>query len=80
MEENEVLFDGLAFGPTRRNIWNMMENPFSSVTAKVMAVASSMFVLVSLVTMTLNTVEEMQYKVGITSTPCHYTTKSKENV
>ncbi|XP_040053055.1 potassium voltage-gated channel subfamily V member 2 [Gasterosteus aculeatus] len=64
MEENEVLFDGLAFGPTRRNIWNMMENPFSSVTAKVMAVASSMFVLVSLVTMTLNTVEEMQYKTA----------------
>ncbi|XP_075935923.1 potassium voltage-gated channel subfamily V member 2 [Anarhichas minor] len=62
MEENEELFDGLAFGPTRRSIWNMMEKPFSSVTAKLMAVASSMFVLVSLVTMTLNTVEEMQYK------------------
>ncbi|XP_054469067.1 potassium voltage-gated channel subfamily V member 2 [Anoplopoma fimbria] len=64
MEENEVLFDGLAFGPTRKNIWNMMEKPFSSVTAKLMAVASSMFVLVSLVAMTLNTVEEMQYKTA----------------
>jgi len=63
MEENEVLFDNLAFGSTRKNIWNLMEKPFSSVTAKLMAVASSMFVLLSLVTMTLNTVEEMQYKV-----------------
>ncbi|XP_034403149.1 potassium voltage-gated channel subfamily V member 2 [Cyclopterus lumpus] len=64
MEENEVLFDDLAFGSTRKNIWNLMENPFSSVTAKLMAVASSMFVLLSLVTMTLNTVEEMQYKTA----------------
>ncbi|TNN86392.1 Potassium voltage-gated channel subfamily V member 2 [Liparis tanakae] len=62
MEENEVLFDNLAFGSTRKNIWNLMEKPFSSVTAKLMAVASSMFVLLSLVIMTLNTVEEMQYK------------------
>ncbi|XP_042365932.1 potassium voltage-gated channel subfamily V member 2 [Plectropomus leopardus] len=63
-EENEVLFDGLAFGTIRRIIWNLMEKPFSSVTAKLMAVASSMFVLVSLVAMTLNTVDEMQYKTA----------------
>ncbi|KAL4005060.1 hypothetical protein ACER0C_004773 [Sarotherodon galilaeus] len=61
-EENEVLFNGMAFGQTRRKIWNLMEMPFSSITAKLVAVASSMFVLVSLVAMTLNTVEEMQYK------------------
>uniref|UniRef100_A0A3P8ZC68 Potassium voltage-gated channel subfamily V member 2 n=2 Tax=Esox lucius TaxID=8010 RepID=A0A3P8ZC68_ESOLU len=60
-EENEELFHGMAFGQTRCLIWNMMEKPFSSVTAKLMAVASSFFVLVSLVAMTLNTVEEMQY-------------------
>lgn len=63
MEENEASFQGTAFGPTRRKIWNLMEKPFSSVAAKMMAVASSMFVLISLVAMTLNTVEEMQYKV-----------------
>lgn len=63
MEENEELFHGMAFGPTRRVIWNLMEKPFSSITAKLMGVASSIFVLVSLVAMTLNTVEEMQYKV-----------------
>lgn len=63
MEENEVLFDYMVFGTTRRKIWNLMEKPFSSITAKLMAVASSIFVLISLVAMTLNTVDEMQYKV-----------------
>ncbi|XP_071781907.2 potassium voltage-gated channel subfamily V member 2, partial [Centroberyx gerrardi] len=63
-EESEELFRGLAFGRVRRNIWNLMEKPFSSVTAKLVAVASSFFVLVSLVAMTLNTVEEMQYKLS----------------
>ncbi len=60
-EEHEDLFQDMAFGHTRFIIWNMMEKPFSSVTAKLMALASSFFVLVSLVAMTLNTVEEMQY-------------------
>ncbi|KAL1266980.1 hypothetical protein QQF64_002655 [Cirrhinus molitorella] len=60
-EEHEDLFQDMAFGHTRFIIWNMMEKPFSSITAKLMAVASSFFVLVSLVAMTLNTVEEMQY-------------------
>lgn len=63
MEENEVLFDYMVLGMTRRRIWNLMEKPFSSITAKLMAVASSIFVLISLVAMTLNTVDEMQYKV-----------------
>uniref|UniRef100_A0A3B4ZFN7 Potassium voltage-gated channel subfamily V member 2 n=1 Tax=Stegastes partitus TaxID=144197 RepID=A0A3B4ZFN7_9TELE len=64
MEENEASFHGMAFGPIRRRIWNLMEKPFSSITAKLTAVASSFFVLVSLVAMTLNTVEEMQYKLS----------------
>ncbi|KAK2818852.1 hypothetical protein Q5P01_024413 [Channa striata] len=64
MEENEGLFHYMAFGVTRRKVWNLMEKPFSSIPAKLMAVASSFFVLVSLVAMTLNTVEEMQYKTA----------------
>ncbi|XP_061102934.1 potassium voltage-gated channel subfamily V member 2-like [Conger conger] len=59
-EENDELFDVMAMGQVRRAIWHLMEKPFSSVKAKLMAVASSFFVLVSLVTMSLNTVEEMQ--------------------
>ncbi|MEE6459241.1 hypothetical protein FKM82_000582 [Ascaphus truei] len=61
-EENEELFRGMRYGHLRRCIWNLMEKPFSSVTAKAMAVASSFFVLISVVAMTLNTVEDMQYK------------------
>lgn len=63
IEDNQFLFHNMVFGETRRKIWNLMENPFSSVPAKLVGVASSAFVLVSLVAMTLNTVDEMQYKV-----------------
>ncbi|XP_013880403.1 potassium voltage-gated channel subfamily V member 2 [Austrofundulus limnaeus] len=62
IEENEELFHDMFMGQARRAIWNLMEKPFSSVKAKLMAVASSLFVLISLVAMTLNTVEEMQYR------------------
>ncbi|XP_041041225.1 potassium voltage-gated channel subfamily V member 2 [Carcharodon carcharias] len=61
MEENEEHFRNLMCGCQRRIIWNLMEKPFSSVIAKMMAVASSMFVLTSIVAMVLNTVVEMQY-------------------
>ncbi|KAJ4941487.1 hypothetical protein JOQ06_011366 [Pogonophryne albipinna] len=61
IEEDEELFQDMFLGPQRRAIWNLMEKPFSSVKAKLMAVASSLFVLGSLVAMTLNTVEEMQF-------------------
>ncbi|XP_063782241.1 potassium voltage-gated channel subfamily V member 2 [Pseudophryne corroboree] len=61
-EENEELFRGMLCGYLRRCIWNLMEKPFSSITAKAMAVASSFFVLISVVAMTLNTVEDMQQK------------------
>lgn len=70
MEENEELFDDMALGPARRKIWNLVEKPFSSVPAKLMGIASSMFVLVSLVAMTLNTVEEMQYLVCVSLCVC----------
>ncbi|KAG9337931.1 hypothetical protein JZ751_027424 [Albula glossodonta] len=60
MEENDELFDNMAMGQVRKALWHLIEKPFSSVTAKLVAVASSFFVLVSLVAMSLNTVEEMQ--------------------
>uniref|UniRef100_A0A8C6U1A8 Potassium channel, subfamily V, member 2a n=1 Tax=Neogobius melanostomus TaxID=47308 RepID=A0A8C6U1A8_9GOBI len=63
--EREDLFCHMHCGPARRALWNLMEKPFSSVLAKVVAVASSMFVLVSLVAMTLNTVEDMIYGEGV---------------
>ncbi|GCB80156.1 potassium voltage-gated channel subfamily V member 2 [Scyliorhinus torazame] len=61
VEEDEEHFKDLMCGRPRRVIWNLVEKPFSSVIAKMMAVASSMFVVVSIVAMALNTVQEMQY-------------------
>uniref|UniRef100_A0A8C0CFN7 Potassium voltage-gated channel modifier subfamily V member 2 n=1 Tax=Balaenoptera musculus TaxID=9771 RepID=A0A8C0CFN7_BALMU len=60
-EEAEELFRDMRFyGPQRRRLWNLMEKPFSSVAAKAIGVASSLFVLISVVALALNTVEEMQ--------------------
>lgn len=60
-EEAEELFEDMRFyGAQRRRLWNLMEKPFSSVAAKAIGVASSLFVLISVVALALNTVEEMQ--------------------
>ncbi|XP_029776998.1 potassium voltage-gated channel subfamily V member 2 [Suricata suricatta] len=64
-EEADELFRDVRFcGPLRRRLWNLLEKPFSSVAAKMIGVASSLFVLVSVVALALNTVEEMQQLVG----------------
>ncbi|XP_005920723.1 potassium voltage-gated channel subfamily V member 2 [Haplochromis burtoni] len=50
-------------GNFRKALWDLMENPYSSLSAKAFAVFSSLFVLISIVAMTLNTVKELrQYK------------------
>uniref|UniRef100_G3UMM9 Potassium voltage-gated channel subfamily V member 2 n=1 Tax=Loxodonta africana TaxID=9785 RepID=G3UMM9_LOXAF len=60
-EEAEELFSHMRFyGPQRRRLWNLLEKPFSSVAAKTIGVASSLFVLISVVALALNTVEEMR--------------------
>ncbi|XP_023099071.2 potassium voltage-gated channel subfamily V member 2 [Felis catus] len=64
-EEAEELFRDMRFyGPQRRRLWNLLEKPFSSVAAKAIGVASSLFVLVSVVALALNTVEEMQHRAA----------------
>ncbi|KAM6169167.1 potassium voltage-gated channel subfamily V member 2 [Rhynchocyon petersi] len=64
-EEAEDEFRHMRFcGPQRRRLWNLLEKPFSSVAAKAIGVASSLFVLVSVVALALNTVEEMQSARG----------------
>ncbi|XP_001374479.2 potassium voltage-gated channel subfamily V member 2 [Monodelphis domestica] len=63
VEEAEELFrDMRYYGPLRRRLWNLMEKPFSSVAAKIISVASSFFVLISVVALALNSVEEMQHQ------------------
>ncbi|KAG7227214.1 hypothetical protein INR49_014014 [Caranx melampygus] len=52
-------------GDFRKALWDLMENPYSSLSAKAFAVFSSLFVLISIVAMTMNTVKELrQYKLA----------------
>ncbi|XP_041964565.1 potassium voltage-gated channel subfamily V member 2 [Alosa sapidissima] len=60
-EEN---FDDMCCGFIRKLLWDLMENPYSSLSAKSFAVFSSLFVITSIGAMTLNTVGELKkYKV-----------------
>ncbi|KAM9439939.1 potassium voltage-gated channel subfamily V member 2 [Clarias gariepinus] len=57
-------FKTMFLGDFRKTLWDLMENPYSSVGAKFFAVLSTCFVLISIVSMTLNTVSELtEYKV-----------------
>ncbi|XP_068176510.1 potassium voltage-gated channel subfamily V member 2-like [Antennarius striatus] len=61
---NDECFKDMVFGNIRKSLWNIVENPYSSTLAKAFSVVSSLFVLFSIVAMTLNTVEELQkYKI-----------------
>lgn len=52
-------------GGLRKILWDLMEDPYSSLSAKAFAVFSSLFVLISIVAMTMNTVNELrEYKIG----------------
>ncbi|KAL2090324.1 hypothetical protein ACEWY4_015012 [Coilia grayii] len=53
-------FKSMFLGGARKAMWDLMENPYSSMYAKAFAVFSSLFVLISIVAMTLNTVKELK--------------------
>ena len=58
-------YKAMFLGGFRKILWDLMENPYSSLSAKAFAVFSSLFVLISIVAMTMNTVKELrQYKLG----------------
>ncbi|XP_010892424.1 potassium voltage-gated channel subfamily V member 2 [Esox lucius] len=56
----EAMFKTMFLGGIRKALWDLMENPYSSLAAKAFAVFSSLFVLISIVAMTLNTVKELK--------------------
>ncbi|XP_075060968.1 potassium voltage-gated channel subfamily V member 2-like [Mixophyes fleayi] len=58
--DHETHFEGKWLGDLRKKIWNLVENPYSSIPAKIIAILSSFFVLISVVTMCLSTVEELK--------------------
>lgn len=54
-------YRAMFLGDIRKTLWDLMENPYSSLAAKAFAVFSSLFVLISIVAMTLNTVKELRH-------------------
>ncbi|KAF7647594.1 hypothetical protein LDENG_00169930 [Lucifuga dentata] len=69
MAEVEVKYDDeqyndMVLGNVRKTLWNTVENPYSSLWAKTFSMFSNLFVLFSIMAMSLNTVEELQiYKI-----------------
>lgn len=57
---NDESFKDMILGNVRKCLWYVVEDPCSSPPAKAFAVFSNLFVLISIVAMTLNTVEELQ--------------------
>ncbi|XP_036409796.1 potassium voltage-gated channel subfamily V member 2-like [Megalops cyprinoides] len=69
MAEIEPLHDEEGFktmfmGSSRRALWNLIENPYSSMAAKAFAIISSLLVVISIVAMTLNTVAELNNRAA----------------
>lgn len=57
---DDECFNDMIFGNMRRTLWRVVEDPYSSILAKAFTVLSNLFVLFSIVAMTLNTVKELQ--------------------
>lgn len=63
--QDNQCYQTMFMGKVRKMLWDLMENPYSSLAAKAFAVFSSLFVLVSIVAMTMNTVKELRdYQLG----------------
>ncbi|KAM3604266.1 uncharacterized protein V6R79_008704 [Siganus canaliculatus] len=63
--QDEQAYHTMFLGGFRKSLWDLMENPYSSLSAKAFAVFSSLFVLISIVAMTMNTVKELRaYKLA----------------
>ncbi|KAF3690774.1 Potassium voltage-gated channel subfamily V member 2 Voltage-gated potassium channel subunit Kv8.2 [Channa argus] len=60
MNYEDEHFKEMRFGNVRKTLWNIVENPYSSIVAKAFTVLSNLFVLFSILAMTLNTVKELQ--------------------
>ncbi|KAK2822203.1 hypothetical protein Q5P01_022268 [Channa striata] len=63
--QDDDSYKTMFLGDFRKALWDLMENPYSSLSAKAFAVFSSLFVLISIVAMTMNTVKELrEYKLA----------------
>lgn len=63
--QDDQSYETMFMGTIRKMLWDLMENPYSSLAAKAFAVFSSLFVLISIVAMTMNTVKDLRdYQLG----------------
>lgn len=68
------------FPRVRKRIWDLMENPQTSKWARMIAFISIFFVILSSVTLTLNTIPELQIRVNATSTSTSTSTSNDSHI
>ena len=56
-DDTGLEFEGMWMGHHRKRMWDLLEKPNSSLAAKVLAIVSVSFIVISTVTLTLTTLE-----------------------